>query len=118
MLATTVILSNDQQGHAAVRFTASDTLLLTDLASPNTSIETVTGLAISSIYWTGDWKLTRNGNTVFQTVVGSFGNWDLYMRGISLGDQSNASIVATTANTASTLILSVSKQATVLAPFV
>lgn len=118
MLATTVILTNGQQGHASVRFTATDTLALTDVALPNTSIETVTGLTISSIYWTGDWKITRNGNTVFQTGVGSTGNWDLYKRGVALMDQANASIVATTANTSATLILGLGKQATVLAPFV
>ena len=113
----TTILKNGQQGHASVRFTATDTLLLTDLATPNTSIEVMTGLAIANIYWTGDWKITRNGNTVFQTA-NNVGAWDFYKTGTSLTDQPSSNIVATTAGTSSTLIINLAKQSTVTFPFV
>ena len=102
-------IQNRLNGHAVFRFTANATIALSDM-SVNTSQENITNMAITKIFWTGDWTIKRGSNTVFTSNTNTADHWDLKGSGISLTEDSAATIVVNTTGTTSTLIIEVAKQ--------
>ena len=106
------VIKNQVAGHAATLDFANNSYSLNSFASPNTTVETVTGIGVARIFWTGDWVISQGGNTLFQSNSGSFGNWDLTGSGIVLKGANNAANLSiTTTGSSSTLALIVSKYA-------
>ncbi len=110
-----MIILNPQRGHVTTRDFANASYVITDFASPNTDVETVTGIAISRILWTGDWVIKRGGNIVFQTA-NNVGVLDLTKYAISLTDNTAANLTVNTTSSSATLILQLSKKSNVLLP--
>lgn len=109
------IILNPQRGHVTTRDMANASYVIADFASPNSSVETVTGVAISRILWTGDWVIKRGGVVVFQTA-NNVGVFDLTKHAISLTDNTAANLTVNTTSTSATLILQLSKKSNVLLP--
>lgn len=103
------IIQNRPLGHAVTLDTANASYAVADFASPNSSIETVTNIAITKIYWTGDWTIKRGANLIWQTANNA-GAWDLNISGISLtAGNTAANLVINTTSTSATLLLGISK---------
>lgn len=102
------ITQNRSKGHAVTVDIANANYQLADFAVPNSSIETVTGVCITKIIWTGDWTIKRGATVVFQTANNE-GHWDLSSMGISLNTGSTANLTVNTTSSSATLILGVSK---------
>jgi hypothetical protein len=104
------IIQNRSQGHAVTSDIANATYVVVDFAVPNGTIETVTGFAITKIFWTGDWTIKRANTVVFQTANNT-GVWDLNTAGISLTNSANAAanLSINTTSSAASLILGISK---------
>lgn len=107
------IISNRRAGHATTLDTANTTYNLTDFASPNTSVETVTALSITKIFWTGDWTIKRGATTVWQTANNT-GVWDLNSAGIALSANATSNLVLSSTSTTGTILLNIGKTSTVL----
>lgn len=105
-----IIKNQTNMGHAQTLDIANNTYNLVDFANPNTGIETITGLTVTKIIWTGDWSIKRGTTVVWQTPANTFGCFDLRSMGIVIGSNNTANLVVTTAGLASSLILEVSKQ--------
>ena len=105
------IIQNRSLGHAVTSDIANAVYQLTDFGVPNSTIETVTNIAITKIFWTGDWTIKRGGTVVFQTANNT-GVWDLNKTGISLtSGNTAANLQINTTSTAASLILGISKTA-------
>jgi hypothetical protein len=103
------IIQNRSLGHAVTLDTANATYVVTDFAVPNSSIETVTNIAVTKIFWTGDWTIKRGGTLLWQTANNT-GVWDLNKTGISLNSGNTAAnLQINTTSTAATLVLGISK---------
>jgi len=103
------IIQNRSLGHAVTSDIANVTYVVTDFGVPNNTIETVTNIAITKIFWTGDWTIKRGGNVIFQTANNT-GVWDLNKTGISLtSGNTAANLQINTTSTAASLILGISK---------
>lgn len=106
------IIKNQLGGHVGTVDFANVTYTTANLASPNTSVETVTGMGVARILWTGDWSIKQGANVLFQTGGNTSGVWDLSSEGIVLtGANSAANITANTAGSASTLVMILTKYA-------
>ena len=106
------IIKNQLGGHVGTLDTANASYSLADLASPNSSIETVTGMGIARLLWTGDWKVTQGNTVIFQTPAATSGTWDISSEGILLMASNNAAnIVANTTGSSSTLVMVLTKYA-------
>lgn len=106
------IIKNQIGGHVGTLDFANVTYTTANLASPNTSVETVTRMGIAHIFWTGDWSIKQGGNVLFQSGANTTGSWDLTTDGIVLmGANSSANITANTTGTTSTLVLNLTKYA-------
>lgn len=106
------IIKNQVAGHVGTVDIANVTYTTANIASPNTSVETVTGMGVARILWTGDWVVKQGANVLFQTAANTSGTWDLSSEGIVLtGANSAANITANTAGSASTLVMILTKYA-------
>jgi hypothetical protein len=106
------IIKNQLGGHVNTLDFANVTYTTANLSSPNTSVETVTGMGVARILWTGDWTIKQGGNLLFQTAANTTGAWELSADGILLMAANNAAnITANTAGTTSTLIMMLTKYA-------
>ena len=101
--------------HAIASVIANSTFTLANVASPNTSIETVTSINISQIFWTGPWTISWGNTVVFQTANNN-GVWELDKAGMLLAPNCTNSIVVNSTSTSATLVLKISKQSTILTP--
>ena len=101
--------------HAIASVIANSTFTLANVASPNTSIETVTSINISKIFWTGPWTISWGNTVVFQTANNN-GVWELDKAGMLLAPNCTNSIVVNSTSTSATLVLKISKQSTILTP--
>jgi hypothetical protein len=103
------IIQNRSLGHAVTLDTANATYLVTDFAVPNSSVETVTNIAVTKIFWTGDWTIKRGGTLIWQTSNNT-GFWDLNKTGISLNaGNTAANLQINTTSSSATLMLGISK---------
>ena len=107
------IISNRRAGHVTTLDTANTTYNLTDFASPNTSVETVSAISIVKIFWTGDWTIKRGATTVFQTANNT-GVWDLNSAGMAITANSTANLVLSTASSSASIMLNLGKTSTIL----
>lgn len=106
------IIKNQIGGHVGTLDFANVTYTTANIASPNTSVETVTGMGVARILWTGDWVIKQGANTLFQTPTGTSGVWELNAEGLVLtGANSAANITANTASSTSTLVMILTKYA-------
>ena len=64
--------------------------------------ETVSEMAISKIYWSGNTTVSRGSNTLF-TLTGN-GNWDLDVVGMAHSEQPTANVVIVCAAGATALV--------------
>ena len=109
------VIQNRTQGHAVTLDTANASYAVTDFASPNSSVGTVTDIAITKIFWTGDWKISRGSTVIWQTANNT-GAWDLNVSGISLtAGNTAANLVINTTSTNATLLLGISKKSSTTA---
>jgi hypothetical protein len=109
------IIQNRSLGHAVTLDTANATYLVTDFAVPNTSVETVTNIAITKIFWTGDWTIKRGDTLIWQTANNT-GFWDLNKTGISLNaGNTAANLQINTTSSSATLMLGISKVSSTIA---
>lgn len=106
------IIKNQISGHVGTLDIANATYTTANLASPNTSVESVTGMAVARILWTGDWVIKQGANVLFQSPAGTAGFWDLTAQGILLqGSNTAANITANTTGSSSTLSMILTKYA-------
>ena len=106
------IIKNQVGGHVATLDTSNATYTTANLASPNTSIETVTAMAVGKILWTGDWVIKQGSTVLFQSPANTAGFWDLTAQGmIFQGSNTSANITANTTGSASTLSMVFTKYA-------
>lgn len=106
------IVKNQLGGHVGTLDTANVVYTTANLASPNSSVETVTGMGVARLLWTGDWTISQGANILFQTGGNTSGVWDLSSEGIVLmGANNAANITANTAGTTSTLVMVLTKYA-------
>ena len=100
------IIQNRSQGHAVTSDIANATYVVADFAITS---ETVTNIAITKIFWTGDWSIKRGGTVLWQTANNT-GVWDLNKAGISLNSGNTAAnLQINTTSSAATLVLGISK---------
>lgn len=93
-------------GYVVIRAVASEGLLLNtttgEVAGANTINELVQEMTISELIWTGDWEVTRGGNTVFATGnTATSGHFDFQAANMRLEENvaqltSNVDVVLTT----------------------
>ena len=103
------IIQNRSVGHAVTSDIANAVYQVTDFAVPNSSVETVTNVAVTKIFWTGDWTIKRGSTVIFQTANNT-GVWDLNKAGISLNSGNTAANLQINSTSASaSLILGISK---------
>jgi hypothetical protein len=106
------IIKNQIGGHVGTFDTANVTYTTANIASPNSSVETVTGMALARILWTGDWVVKQGSNVIFQAPAGTSGTWDVSAEGLLLmGANNAANITANTANTQSSIAMVLTKYA-------
>lgn len=107
----TFVLRNQKSGHATLLFNTSNTnVQITDLATPNTSVETVTSAPITKLIWNGDWVVARGGATI-ATLSGE-GHWDLAQYNAVLNMTPAANCSFTAGSTAGVLIVEFAKVST------
>lgn len=107
------IIQNHRRGKAVVHETANVEYALADFATPNAAIETVSGVTVSKIFWTGPWVIKRGSTVIFQTANNT-GVWDLAAYGISLTQDPTANLAVNTSSATATLVIEVSKQSNTL----
>lgn len=106
------IIKNQIGGHVGTLDTANASYALANLASPNSSVETVTSMGVARILWTGDWVVKQGSTVLFQSSNVSSGTWDLTAQGMILqGSNTSANITANTTTSTSTLALILTKYA-------
>lgn len=106
------IVKNQIGGHVGTVDIANAVYTTANIASPNSSVESVTGMAVSRLLWTGDWVIKQGANVIFQTGANTSGTWDLSSEGILLmGANNAANITANTTGSASTLVMVLTKYA-------
>ena len=107
------IIQNHRRGKVVIHQLANAEFSITDFATPNTSVETVTGITVTKIFWTGDWKISRGSNVIFQTANNT-GVWDLAAYGIALTQDPTANLIVNTASTSASLVIEIAKQSNTL----
>ena len=106
------IIKNQIAGHVGTLDVANATYTTANLASPNTSVETVTSMGVAKIKWTGDWVVKQGATVLFQTAANTTGDWDLSGQSMVLqGANTAANITANTVGTTSTLVMVLTKYA-------
>lgn len=87
------IIQNQKHGTVVIRDTASNSsIALTDLATPNSSVENVVSMSIKQIFFTsnGQWVVARGSNTI--AVLPGTGHWNLAGHGVTFGESANATL--------------------------
>jgi hypothetical protein len=106
------IVKNQIGGHVVTADFSNTSYTTSNLASPNTSVETVTAMGLAKISWTGDWNIKQGNTVLFQSAANSAGTWDMTSQGFIIqGANTSANITANTASTTSTLYMVLSKYA-------
>jgi len=95
---------NAKQRNVVIRAIADETITV---ASTAVGGETVAGLGITGIYWTGDWTVKRGANTLLVLTDGQ-DSWDLTGWG-SLREDAAADIVLTSGTVKGTILLNCTK---------
>jgi hypothetical protein len=108
-MADPVAYQNRPGGHVWFSLNAANTITLTS-ASVNTSIETVSNLAITKVFWTGSWTISRGSNTVLYLGNTGPGFFDFNGQGTSLSQFSTATVVCANNDTNGTLLIQLAKQ--------
>ena len=102
------IVANKKGGKVVIRCDSNNTMNVSSLAVGG---ETLTGLVITQIAWTGSntWTIARGSNTIF-TLPGN-GQLNLAASGITLGEDGTANLTITNpqAAPAGTLLIEVKK---------
>lgn len=87
------IIQNQKFGTVVIKDTASNSsIALSDLATPNASVENVMSVAIKQIFFSsnGQWTVGRGSNTI--AVLPGTGHWNLAGHGVTLSEFANATI--------------------------
>lgn len=87
------IIQNQKHGTVVIRDTATNSsITLANLATPNSTVENVTSLAIKQIFFTSDgqWVVARGSNTI--AVLPGTGHWNLAGHGVTFADSANATL--------------------------
>jgi hypothetical protein len=98
------IVRNSKKRTVVFRATANETFTV---ASTVVGDETVVGLGITEVYWTGDWTVKRGANTLLVLNAGQ-DNWDFTGWG-SLIEWYDADIVLEQGAVLGTIIIGCSK---------
>lgn len=87
------IIQNQKHGTVVIKDTASNSsITLANLATPNSSVENVTSVAIKQIFFSSDgqWVVGRGSNTI--AVLPGTGHWNLAGHGVTLAEYANATL--------------------------
>ena len=104
------IINNRPGQHVVTLDIANNSYQLSQFAMPNTSLETVTGLTITKIWWTGPWQVLRGNTVVFNSdAAASVGQWDLKGNGIVININQSANVVVLTPSTNASILLEFGK---------
>lgn len=98
------ISNNSKKKSCTIRATANESITV---ASTQVGGETVIGLSITEIFWTGDWTVKRGANTLLVLTDGQ-DSWDLTGWG-ALKEDMAADIVLEQGTVKGTIILGCSK---------
>ena len=98
------IATNSKQRSCIIRAIADETITL---ANTQVGGETVVGLGITGVYWTGDWIVSRGSNQLLVLTDGQ-DSWDLVGWG-SLREWADQPIVLTQGTVKGTILLNVTK---------
>lgn len=98
------ISNNSRKKSCTIRATANETITV---ASTQLAGETVVGLGITEVFWTGDWTVRRGANTLLVLTDGQ-DSWDLTGWG-ALKEWMGADIVLEQGTVPGTIILGCSK---------
>lgn len=100
------IIQNQKHGTVVIRDTASNgSIALTDLATPNSSVENVQSFAIKQLFFSsnGSWTVTRGSNTV--AVLYGNGHWNLAGHGVTFAEFANATLSYTLSGSGTLVIV-------------
>lgn len=100
---------NRLYGHAWFRALANTTINLAD-ASVNTSLETVSSLNISQIFYGGDWTVSRGNNVILTLPAGGTTHLNFAGHGTTLSEYNTLPITLTTSSNAAYIIVQVNKE--------
>jgi len=89
------ILKNGINRHVVFTAIANDSIQLSDVVVANSG-ESVDGLNITKIIWSGQWTVKRGANTVWQSDALTFGTHDFSGNGFTLNQFNTANVVLTT----------------------
>jgi len=105
------VIKNQMAGHAGVVDIANNSYALSAFAA-NTS-ETITGIAICQMAWSGDWTIKMGNTVVWQTYANTFGEIDFTSMGCTLAQNINCSpngnLTISTIGVQSSIALRISK---------
>lgn len=78
----------------------------------NVSGETVFGMTIAHIAWTGEWDISRGNDLVFQTPAGSWGQYDFADEQLKLetSEQEEANVVFNAVSSGGSIIIKMHKR--------
>ena len=107
-MAIVITSTSRGSGAASLRKTGSggDFINLSDLANPNTSVETVGGATVKEVIWTvssGTVTIARGGNTIFDGG-GTSGQVTLSGFGLEAGGDAQSNVIITTTATGTVLV--------------
>ena len=108
-MADPVAYQNRPGGHVWFRFNSANTITLASM-SANTDAETITGAAITKIFWTGSWTISRGSNTVLYLSNTGPGVFDFVGHGTAIREWPAATVVCANNDTNGTLVIQLSKQ--------
>jgi hypothetical protein len=103
-----MIIKNQTSASATTLDIVSNSYAINAFAFPNTSVEVMQGISVTSIIWAGDWVVRNGNNVVWQTPAGTAGQIDLGLIGAIIPSNSG-NLSVTTTGSASTIALRVSK---------
>jgi len=108
-MADPVPYQNRPGGHVWFSLNAANTITLASMSS-NANAETVTNAAITKIFWTGSWTISRGSNTVLYLSNTGPGMFDFVGHGTAISQFSTATVVCANNDTNGTLVIQLSKQ--------
>lgn len=98
------VIQNKKGSKVVVKTLVSETLALSALQSPG---ETIAGVGIAQVYWSGTWNVLRGGNVVL-TLTGN-DNW-IFDGVTAINEDSTANLVMTLVSGTGTLMLELDKK--------
>lgn len=101
-----MIISNQQRGRAVILASANETHAISDFAF--NAGETVQGVTILEVYFSGLWTVSRGANTLLN--LSGTDHWSMKDSGVEISLYPAANVTVSTTTSNSSIILVVEKQ--------